>query len=87
MNLSIEMEKQNLIGKGIYVRTVEKAFLKQLSMMGNRIHVIDGINIRIAQDQSRVFKKFLKAFKGVASKYMSYYVNWFKVWIENNENT
>jgi transposase-like protein len=69
-----------------YVKFAKSNKMK-LSMKGSHTYGIKGIDNKRAQDQARDFKKFLKIFRGVASKYISYYINWFKVWVENSENT
>ena len=57
-----------------------------LCMVGSYSYSIKGINAKKAENQSRSFKKFLFEFSGVASKYISYYINLFKLQIEDEKN-
>jgi transposase-like protein len=63
-----------------------KANKLRLCMVGSYSYVIPGITAKRAEEQSRKFKKFLHGFSGVASKYINYYINWFRLKIENNKD-
>jgi len=57
-----------------------------LNMKGSLTYSVEGMNIGKAQAQSLSFKRFLYIFSGVASKYISYYINLFRITVENKEN-
>ena len=59
----------------------------KLCMVGSHSYVIPEITAKRAEEQSRNFKKFLHEFSGVASKYISYYISWFRIKIENGIDT
>jgi hypothetical protein len=46
---------------------------------------VEGFTLENATRQTRGFLKFLKGFRSVASKYLSHYVNWYRILM--NENT
>ncbi|MBP1745338.1 MAG: hypothetical protein H6Q58_2316, partial [Firmicutes bacterium] len=40
---------------------------------------VEGFTLEKAAAQTRGFLKFLKGFRSVASKYLSHYVNWYRI--------
>lgn len=51
----------------------------QISMVGSHNYSLPGFDDKRSNTQSRLFKAFLTPFSGVASKYISYYINWFTI--------
>ncbi|WP_238883982.1 hypothetical protein [Clostridium sp. YIM B02551] len=58
----------------------------ELSMYGRLSYLGDGVNLGAARKQSIAFKRFLYVYSGVASKYLSYYINLFILKSTNAEN-
>ena len=55
-----------------------KANKLRLCMVGNYQDNIERITVEKAKEQSKCFKRFLRKFRGIASKYLSYYINWYR---------
>jgi transposase-like protein len=62
-----------------------KANKLKLCMVGVSQYTIKGIDIKRAKEQSKGFRKFLMIFKGIASKYVSYYINWYRICLEKKD--
>jgi hypothetical protein len=45
---------------------------------------LEGVTLKNAEIQSRGFLGFLKRFRSVASKYLSHYINWFRVMLNKS---
>jgi len=45
---------------------------------------LEGLTLEKAASQTRGFLKFLKSFRSVASKYLSHYVNWYRILINES---
>ncbi|MBL4931243.1 IS1 family transposase [Clostridium paridis] len=60
----------------LYIRFAKDNNL-QLSMYGSLSYLRDDVNLGNARKQSIDFKRFLYVYSGVASKYLSYYINLF----------
>ncbi|MEQ8156824.1 MAG: IS1 family transposase [Clostridiaceae bacterium] len=57
-----------------------------LNMKGSRTYSVEEMGVGKAHAQSLNFKRFLYIFSGVASKYISHYINLFMMTVENKEN-
>jgi transposase-like protein len=62
-----------------------KANKLKLCMVGVSQYMIEGIDIKRAKEQSKGFREFLMKFKGIASKYISYYINWYRICLEKKD--
>ena len=69
----------------LYIKLAKDNNLK-LAMYGSFSYLVDGTNLEKAKKQSLDFKRFLDTYSGVASKYLSYYINLFILKSTDGEN-
>jgi len=66
-----------------YISFAKKNKLR-LSMPYSASYRLEGFSLKNAEIQARGFKGFLKRFRSVASKYLSHYINWYRVMLNKN---
>jgi transposase-like protein len=67
----------------VYFAKQEKLRFSMPASLGYRL---EGLTLKNAEIQKRGFLGFLKGFRSVASKYISHYVNWFRIILKKNNS-
>jgi Transposase and inactivated derivatives len=65
----------------LYVNFAKENNLK-ICMDGSTKYNVKNVDINLVRTQGRLFKKFIRGFRGVATKYISFYINWFRMIID-----
>ncbi len=83
-HLGSKMRKVKVIGvcrNLLYVNFAKKNNLK-ICMDGSSKYNVKDVDIGLVRRQGILFKQFIRNFRGVATKYVSFYINWFRIIID-----